>query len=282
MVGLLAALGNLPTGWRGLIQLVLRPASDDWCRNYLRLTVEHPLAQERERESIHADTSLREVVALALLLVMGTLALQTYRWYRAGDILHLAELVVAGLVVMVALLWLLSRRGSKPIYDMRLVQEKVSSMAYYVQIRLAIFAPEDVPRRRVEERLQRLAAGYRQFNLAAGNGLVAQSMRGNCDLRQLRFLPPRRRVPILTTRELAGLWHLPQAQADVPLLDRTTARGGCPRLPPSHRVVTSASPPISPAPCPWRSPTRCCVVISSSWPRRAGESRPSCCAWLST
>src|SRR5579872_2020592 len=65
MVGLLAALGNLPDGWRGLIQLVLHPASDDWCRNYLRLTVEHPLAQERECASRHADTSLREVVALA-------------------------------------------------------------------------------------------------------------------------------------------------------------------------------------------------------------------------
>ena len=29
---------------------------------------------------------------------------------------------------------------------------------------------------------------------------------------------------MLTTHELAGLWHLPQAQADVPLLERTTAR----------------------------------------------------------
>ncbi|HZU12262.1 MAG TPA: hypothetical protein VFB58_05440 [Chloroflexota bacterium] len=224
MVGLLAALGNLPDGWRGLIQLILRPAADDWCQNYLRLTVEHPLVPERERVSSHADTSLREVVALAFLLVMGTLALQAYRWYRAGDVLHLAELVAAGLMGTVAVLWLLSRRGRKPIYDMRLVQEKMSGMAYHAQIRLAIFAPEDVPRRQVEERLQRLAAGYRQFNLAVGNGLVARSLNPHHDLRQLRFLPPRRRVPILSTRELAGVWHLPQAQADVPLLDRTTAR----------------------------------------------------------
>jgi hypothetical protein len=33
-----------------------------------------------------------------------------------------------------------------------------------------------------------------------------------------------RRAAVLTTRELAGLWHPPQAGADVPLLERTTAR----------------------------------------------------------
>jgi hypothetical protein len=37
---------------------------------------------------------------------------------------------------------------------------------------------------------------------------------------------------VLNTRELAGLWHLPQAGADVPLLERTTARRLLP-LPPA-------------------------------------------------
>src|SRR5690606_31501221 len=47
VLGILGALGDLPAGWRGLAQLVLRPAPDDWCKDYLRLAVEHPLAAER-------------------------------------------------------------------------------------------------------------------------------------------------------------------------------------------------------------------------------------------
>jgi hypothetical protein len=232
ILGLLAALSNLPDGWRGLIQLVLRPAPDDWCRGYLRLTVEHPLATERPAG--HTDTtSQTQVIGLACLMVVGTLAFQAHRWYQTGDILHLAELIGAVLLGLTGLVWLLTRRRGKPIYDMRLVQDKVSRMAYHAQLRLAIFAPEDVPSRQVEERLRRLAAGYRQFNLAAGNGLVTRSVRRHRDLRQLRFLSSRRHVPVLNTRELAGLWHLPQAQADVPLLDRTTARQ---RLPPPASV----------------------------------------------
>src|SRR5262249_53017813 len=41
VLGVLGALGDLPEGWRGLSQLVLRPAPDDWCKGYLRLSVEH-------------------------------------------------------------------------------------------------------------------------------------------------------------------------------------------------------------------------------------------------
>jgi hypothetical protein len=43
-------------------------------------------------------------------------------------------------------------------------------------------------------------------------------------LSRLRWLPPARAIPILNTRERAGLWHLPQASADVPLVERTAAR----------------------------------------------------------
>ncbi|MCX6021486.1 MAG: hypothetical protein NTZ05_07110 [Chloroflexi bacterium] len=55
MLGILAGLGDLPDGWRGLAQLVLSPAPDNWCQSYLRLAVEHPLAAERTAAS--ADTS---------------------------------------------------------------------------------------------------------------------------------------------------------------------------------------------------------------------------------
>jgi hypothetical protein len=223
MLGILSALGDLPDRWRALMQLVLRPAPDDWCRAYLRLAVEHPLAAERA--SARADTSLTSVVVLAGLLGAGALSLHAYGWFVAGAWLELGLLAGGALTGSPGLVWVARRLTDRPIYDMRLVQEKVSRPAYLAELRAAVVAPAHVPRTEVEARLARLVATYRQFNLAAGNGLVPRRLDlRQRDLRALLPLLPTRRTPILTTRELAGLWHLPQAGADIPLLERTTAR----------------------------------------------------------
>src|SRR5438105_5519724 len=47
LLGVLAALGAMPGGWRSLAQLVLQPAPRDWARRHLRRTVEHALEPER-------------------------------------------------------------------------------------------------------------------------------------------------------------------------------------------------------------------------------------------
>jgi len=47
VLGIVGCLADLPSGWRALSQLVLRPAPDDWSKSYLRLAVEHPLEPER-------------------------------------------------------------------------------------------------------------------------------------------------------------------------------------------------------------------------------------------
>lgn len=223
VLGILAALGELPQGWRGLVQYILQAAPDDWCKDYLRLAVEHPLAGERAAGN--ADTSLTSVFMLGGLLAVAMLGLQGYQWYLAGEWLALGILGVGGLLGIPSLIWLVRRLSQRTIYDARLVQEKVSRMAYVTQIRLAVFAPADVPAADVRLRLDRLAATYRQFNLASGNGLIERSLDPRCrDLRALVPLPSFRATAVLNTRELAGLWHLPQAQADVPLVERTTAR----------------------------------------------------------
>jgi hypothetical protein len=81
------------------------------------------------------------------------------------------------------------------------------------------------PAAAVAARLAQLAGAYRQFTLAAGNGLVPRPLAlAGRDLRALALLPPGRAAPVLNTRELAGLWHLPQAGADTPLVERTAAR----------------------------------------------------------
>lgn len=222
-LGVLGALGDLPLGWRGLAQLVLRPAPEDWCRAYLRLAVEHPLT--RERLAGQADTSLTSVFALAGLLGLGVLEYQAHEWYSSGDWLELGLLGVGTSVGLPGLVWLLAKLNRRAVYDPRLVQEKVSRIAYLAQLRLAVFAPREAPAGEVRTRLDRLAAAYRQFSLASGNALVPRRLRlAGRDLRDLAPLSGAGRGSILNTRELAGLWHLPQAQADVPLLERTTAR----------------------------------------------------------
>jgi hypothetical protein len=223
VLGILGALDDLPDGWRGLTQLVLQPARDDWCRDYLRLAVEHPLASERAAGQ--GDTSLTPVFGLAGLLMAGILGIQAYHWYELGDWFHLGLLTLGLLIGVPALVWLARHLTRPPIYDMRLVQEKVSRIAYLAQIRLSVIAPSSVPNYMVEERLRRLSAAYRQFNLASGNGLVPRSLRLESGKTQTLGLRPMTHVSmVLNSRELAGLWHLPQAQADVPLLERTTSR----------------------------------------------------------
>jgi hypothetical protein len=232
VLGLLGAMDGLGEGWRALSQLFLRPAPDDWCRGYLRLAVEHPLAAERLAAR---GPSLAGAFAPAGLLVAGVLALQAYQWFSAGDWPPLAMLVGGGAVGIPGLAWAFRRLTRKPIYDMRLVQEKIARVAFSAQIRLAIFAPADAAAAQVQTRLGRLAAAYHQFSLAAGNGLVPRALsRSDLDLSSLGPRSSARAWPVLNARELAGLWHLPQAGADLPLLERTTARR---RLPLPGTVV---------------------------------------------
>ena len=231
MLGILGAMGDLPAGWRSLSQLVLRPAADDWCREYLRLAVESPLAAERGGE-----TSLLPVFLVTGLLGTGAAALQAYLWYEAGEWLRLGALGAGASGGAAALIALARRLSRKDVYDRRLVAEKIGRIAYETHLRVAVFAPATVPRATVKRHLAQLAAAYRQFNLATGNGLRPYPLRidepaerRGRDLRALVALSSggrfgRAQAPVLNTRELAGLWHLPQARADVPLLERTTSR----------------------------------------------------------
>lgn len=203
LLSVLAALGEVPEGWRTVSQLVLRPAPDDWCRPYLRLALEDPLA--RERTAGQSGTSLDSVHLLTALLVLGMLGLLGYTWSSEGAWPQLAGLLASVLVGGPGAIWLRRRLSQKPVYDRRLIGEKISRPAYRAQLRLAVFAPAEVPRREVEARLDQMAAAYRQFSLPHGNGLIPRraELRGH-DLARLVPLGGLGSVPLLTTRELAG------------------------------------------------------------------------------
>src|SRR5262249_28852956 len=112
VLGILGALGDLPPGWRGLSQLVLRPAPAARSRGYLRLAEEHPLAAERAAERY--DTGLGSVWRTVGLAAACYVGLQAYEWYLDEDWLRLAALAVAVLGGFVGLFWLAGRFGGRP------------------------------------------------------------------------------------------------------------------------------------------------------------------------
>jgi hypothetical protein len=223
VLGILSALGDLPTGWRGLSQLVMQRAPEDWCRDYQRLSVQHPLEHERvPRPAESAAPMLAFVMTMLALLVVG---LQGYRLLRAEMWLQLGLLLGAAIVGVSGVLLLVRRLRRTNVYDMELVREKVTRIACRTELRLIVFAPADAPPAALRDRLERLATVYRRFNLAAANGFVAHRARpGAAMIARPATWSSRARSGVLTTLELAGLWHLPHAAADVALLERTTAR----------------------------------------------------------
>ena len=142
------------------------------------------------------------------------------------------------------------------IYDMELVREKLTRAACRAELRLVVYAPVSVPPGLVRSQLERLVTAYRRFNLAAANGFVARPL---TELGRAHAAPgrrSRRRAGTWrssTPRELAGLWHLPQAQADVRSRADPARRGaaarpvahGCRigRLRPPGALGTSRAPP---------------------------------------
>jgi hypothetical protein len=207
---------------------VLAPAARDWARAYQRLALERPLEQERR-----TDTGPSLLVPLILLGLVGLFLLGASAgdaWSR-GDWLFMVALaggVLAASVVVIAMLrWV---RNREPV-DPRMVLGKLSREACMVELRVAVIAPLFADADLLEDRLDRLVAAYRPFALATGNSLVPAPLgHATGDLRTLRALD---RPSLLNVRELAGLWHLPQAGDDIVSLERTTARH---RLPLKHTV----------------------------------------------
>jgi hypothetical protein len=223
MLGIVSALGNLPVGWRGLSQLVVQRAAEDWCRDYQRLSVQHPLEHERTPRTGESAAPMLAVMLTALVVLVA--GLQGYRLVRAELWLQLGLLLAAAVIGVVGVLLLAGRLFRTNIYDMELVREKVTRVACRTELRLVVFAPPQTPPAAVRDQLQRLSTVYRRFNLAAANGFVARRARPRpASISSTATWSPRRRWGVLTTLELAGLWHLPHAAADVALLERTTAR----------------------------------------------------------
>jgi Helicase HerA, central domain len=227
LLGVLAALGSLPPGWRAVAQLVLRSAPPNWARRHLRRSVEHALEPERAQAAGRSTGWGGVVLGLAFLVAVIVLP-RLWALYLAHGWIAVAAL---GVPVAIGAGWLYAlwlHLQDHPLYDLELVKDKLSRPAARAELRLAVFAPASEIAAEVQAALEQLVAAYRAYDLERGNQFAARPLRLAGAPPEALCAPvslgPARRLATLSTRELAGLWHLVQVGDDVPLVERTTAR----------------------------------------------------------
>jgi hypothetical protein len=230
LLGLLAAMADLPNGWRVVAQLVVMgQAPHSWIQEHQHLALERPTEVSSSRA---AGPSLVGPLLLLGLLAAYLLASSTVDAWTRHDLPGAFSPLVAAVGLAVPAVGIARWLGRGAMIDPRLVQAKLEPAACSSELRLGAFAPESAPSDALLARIDRLAAAYGSFSLATGNSLTAAPVpAGRADLRRLA---PLGRPYLLNVRELAGLWHLIQADDDVPLVERTSARR---RLPLPHAVA---------------------------------------------
>ena len=223
-------------GWRAVSQvLLIEPAPANWARGYQRLALEHPIQAERAGRG-DAGASLSSLVTIVVLAAAGAVGLNAWSAWQRGDWGTVA-LTAVGLCSVAGLgLAAYLHFGRRELHDPKLVQEKLRREACRTELRLAVIAPGHAAPAAVQARLDRLAAAYRPFALAAGNSFIPRPVRGPTP--DLRVLAPLAKTCLLNARELAGLWHVPQAADDVPFIERTAAR---------HRLPLPATVGVGPS-----------------------------------
>lgn len=241
MIGLLSAMDGLGDGERCLIQYTLTPLPDNWStplRGSLR-----DIESRAQSEPQHTVPTLLQAIALAAFVSGGLLALASIalKW---GPIAWLISAIL--LLSAIVLLWLRLHLPGPP--DPLLLKHKLGQPAFRVCIRVLAFAPTEAA---AQQRLNRIAAAFRAYNLPGGNGFVcgkpftsnAERQRNlSVSLRPPRlcgenlprwplrlelmgFAPPSlRSTCILNISEVAALWHLPHAEAGLQGIAYTSSR----------------------------------------------------------
>ncbi len=167
LLGVLAAVSQLPSNIRTVAQLALMPLPPTWSQGLRRRAVEHPLEPERQRQRRGASASGSSAPSTAGIIAMGILVALLLLWYRFARrlppwILHAGTLVLHGknphlsssqlvllavslggsaiavLLVLLLVNWLLRRLRRTSIYDMRLVAQKTGRSAYRARLRLFV------------------------------------------------------------------------------------------------------------------------------------------------
>jgi len=285
LAGILANMEAIGSGQRIMAQLALVRAPESWLSADIRKSVEHALQPERDelaasmkQATTRSDTS--EGIKLVALIVAALVSLIASHWYREQNWLPLLLLGTVLVVGLVALLWWKLFQKKPPVYDMKVVAEKMARAGFYSQLRVMVVGQERTSTKpELSAHLSTMEVVYRQFTLASSNSLYLKRIRylraDDLQTRQLTsvlhafpYAPLLLRLvhggayswQVLNSLELSGMFHLPQESTDVPLVRRTSHKGllASPEI--AHQIKLRPAP-LPPALIGYSRHRRHCVPV---------------------
>jgi hypothetical protein len=237
MVTLLSAMDKLHPGETCLVQYALSPMDDDWSK-YWRGTYDD--VSDRAKSTPQEMGNQLMAAGAAGALGLGVMGMSLASIFKLSGWLWLAGLLLVGVGVLLIALRL--SRPSAP--DAAFVKQKVNQSAFRVRLRVFVRAgtPSDA-----QLLTDRIKAAFRAYNLPGGNGFVFISATSH-DPDDILIAPPNfwarlplsymvapaLQQPVLSTVELASLWHLPHASAALQNVAYTSSR----RLLPAREFTT--------------------------------------------
>jgi len=255
------------SGQRIVVQLALVRAPESWLSADIRKSVEHALQPERDERAAsmkHVTTrsDIAEGARLLAMIVAFIGSVFAFRWYQQHAWLQLMLLGIALAIGVGALLWWKLFRKRPPIYDMKLVAEKMAKAGFYSHLRVIVIGHERMSTTaELSAHLWSMEVVYRQFTLASSNSLYLKRTRflhaGDWQARQLTsacnafpYASPLLRLlhggayswQVLSSLELSGMFHLPQEMTDLPLVRRVASKGllASPEI--AHQIKQQPSP----------------------------------------
>ncbi len=230
LIALLGALSALRPGERVVARLLLRSLGPDWSTPHLAKAHQQPSAARQDPAYTYQTKPLHtDGVTMAVLGVVALAAFRGYLWVQAGET-GTAVAVGAGVVAGLALTswaWQRWQRARTRPYDPRLIQEKVSRVAFEAEVHVVAILPPGDQRQRAQEVVAPVVAAYGHYDNPAGACFMASDVRPGAPTPSL--LHPAGpglfgRRSVLGVREAASLWHPPSANDETPLVERSGAR----------------------------------------------------------
>ncbi len=230
LIALLGALSALRPGERVVARLLLRSLGPDWSEPHLAKAQARPSAARDDPAYTYQTKPLHtDGVTMAVIGVVALAAYRGYLWMQAGDTWTAIGLGL-GVVGGAALAgWARQRwKGARTrADDPRLIQEKVSRVAFEAEVQIVAILPQGDQRQRAQEVVAPVIAAYGHYDHPAGACFIAS------DVRPVVPTPSRLhpagpglfgRRSVLGVREAACLWHPPSAGDETPLVERSGAR----------------------------------------------------------
>lgn len=228
MIGLLAAMDDLEAGESVLVQCALRAMPPDWSK-YWRGS-----QTDIEARTKFSPKSLGGTLALAFGLMLCSIAMALVALSLFAKSVLLWPWVIGLLALGSALVYLRFRLPSPP--DPALVKQKIVESAFRVRVRVFVTAGSG---ERADQRIEQMWSAFQAYNLAGGNGFLSVVCELDVSPHDMQIGPdtglsrlpvlgllrsPSAELPILSTSEVAMLWHLPHGMAGLQGMDTPNSK----------------------------------------------------------